>query len=172
MPNITIGTKISQTTNHFSDCSLRVACSHRHIKGTKNNQANRPPINKMIEKAKTRVAQINTIVGHPDRLKEIADNIVNHFEKRQEVFEGKAMVVCMTRQIAVDLYAEITALRPSWHNDDLSKGKIKVVMTSSSDDPIYHLFMDSAFKISEKTRFSNKAPCCGEVKIGSAEVHP
>lgn len=88
-----------------------------------------------IEKAKKRVAQINTIVGHPDRLKEIAENIVNHFEKRQEVFEGKAMVVCMTRQIAVDLYEQLRTLKPEWHNDDLNKGMMKVVMTSTSDDP-------------------------------------
>jgi len=88
-----------------------------------------------IEKAKSRIAQINTIVGHPDRLKEIANNIVTHFEKRQEVFEGKAMIVCMTRQIAVDLYDQITSLRPDWHNEDLNKGAIKVVMTSTSSDP-------------------------------------
>ncbi|MBN1468306.1 MAG: type I restriction endonuclease subunit R [Fusobacteriaceae bacterium] len=88
-----------------------------------------------IEKAKSRIAQINTIVGHPDRLKEIANNIVTHFEKRQEVFEGKAMVVCMTRQIAIDLYDQIIALKPDWHNTDLNKGVIKVVMTSTSSDP-------------------------------------
>jgi type I restriction enzyme R subunit len=88
-----------------------------------------------IEKYKTKNSQINAIVGNKDRLKEIANDIVGHFEARQELFSGKGMIVCMTRQIAVDLYTEITTLRPSWHNDDLSKGKIKVVMTSSSDDP-------------------------------------
>lgn len=88
-----------------------------------------------IEKYKSKNSQINAIVGNKDRLKEIANDIVGHFEARQELFSGKGMIVCMTRQIAVDLYTEITALRPSWHNDDLSKGKIKVVMTSSSDDP-------------------------------------
>lgn len=88
-----------------------------------------------IEKYKSKNSQINAIVGNKDRLKEIANDIVGHFEARQELFSGKGMIVCMTRQIAVDLYTEITTLRPSWHNDDLSKGKIKVVMTSSSDDP-------------------------------------
>ena len=88
-----------------------------------------------IEKYKSKNSQINAIVGNQDRLKEIANDIVGHFEARHELFSGKGMIVCMTRQIAVDLYTEITALRPSWHNDDLSKGKIKVVMTSSSDDP-------------------------------------
>jgi type I restriction enzyme R subunit len=87
------------------------------------------------EKAKKKNAQINAIVGHPDRIKDIAQDIVNHFEARQKTFEGKAMVVCMTRQIAVDLYQEIINLRPDWHNDDLMKGALKVVMTSSSDDP-------------------------------------
>jgi type I restriction enzyme R subunit len=88
-----------------------------------------------IEKAKKRNAQINKIVGHPDRLKDVANDIVTHFEDRQAVFEGKGMIVCMTRQIAVDLYAQIIELKPDWHNEELEKGSIKVVMTSSSDDP-------------------------------------
>ncbi len=88
-----------------------------------------------LEKSKKKNVQINAVIGHPDRLKDIANDIVTHFEARQEVFEGKGMIVCMTRQIAVDLYAQITALKPEWHHADLDKGAIKVVMTSSSDDP-------------------------------------
>lgn len=87
------------------------------------------------EKAKKKNAQIDAIVGHPDRLKDIAKDIVEHFEARQQTFEGKAMVVCMTRQIAVNLYREIITLRPEWHSDELMQGMIKIVMTSSSDDP-------------------------------------
>jgi type I restriction enzyme R subunit len=86
------------------------------------------------EKAKKKNAQIDAIVGHPDRLKDIAKDIVEHFEARQITFKGKGMVVCMTRQIAVNLYQEIISLRPDWHNDDLMQGEIKVVMTSSSAD--------------------------------------
>lgn len=88
-----------------------------------------------LEKSKKNLAQINSIVGHPDRLKDIAKDIVEHFEERQMVFEWKAMIVSMTRQIAVDLYNQIIAIRPDWHSDDITKGKIKVIMTSSSDDP-------------------------------------
>jgi len=88
-----------------------------------------------LEKSKKYNAQINAIVGHPERLKDISKDIVNHFEEKQELFEGKAMIVCMTRQIAVDLYSQIIKLKPNWHNKDLEKGSIKVVMTSSSDDP-------------------------------------
>lgn len=88
-----------------------------------------------IEKYKSKNSQINAIVGHPDRVKDIAQDIVNHFEARQKSFEGKGMIVCMTRQIAVDLYRQIVHLRQEWHDDSLEKGKIKVVMTSSSDDP-------------------------------------
>jgi len=88
-----------------------------------------------LEKSKKKNAQINAVIGHPDRLKDIAKDIVNHFEARQEVFEGKGMIVCMTRQIAVDLYAQIIELKSDWHDADLDKGAIKVVMTSSSDDP-------------------------------------
>lgn len=88
-----------------------------------------------IEKYKTKNSQINAIVGHKDRIKDVANDIVTHFEARQELFTGKGMIVCMTRQIAVDLYKEIITIRPDWHNDELDKGKIKVVMTSSTDDP-------------------------------------
>ncbi len=88
-----------------------------------------------IEKAKKKTATIDAVVGHPDRLKDVAKDIVMHFEERQKVFEGKAMIVGMTRNICVKLYNEIIDLRPDWHNADLNKGIIKVVMTSSSDDP-------------------------------------
>ncbi len=60
-------------------------------------------------------------MGHPDRLADIAADIVSHFEARQELFEGKGMIVCMTRQIAVRLYEQIIALRPEWHDANLSK---------------------------------------------------
>ncbi len=87
------------------------------------------------EKAKAKWAQLEAIVGHKDRLKAVAADIVDHFEKRREVFEGKGMIVCMSRRIAVELYEEIIKIRPDWHNKDLRKGVIKVVMTSSSSDP-------------------------------------
>ncbi len=88
-----------------------------------------------LEKSKKKNATINAIVGHPDRLEDVATDIVSHFEARQNVFEGKALIVGMTRQICVDLYNQIIALRPNWHSDDLNEGCIKVIMTSSSDDP-------------------------------------
>lgn len=87
------------------------------------------------EKAKAKWAQLEAIVGNRDRLKEIAKDLVAHFEARQEVFFGKAMIVAMSRRIAVELYEEIVALRPAWHNTALDKGEIKVVMTASSSDP-------------------------------------
>jgi type I restriction enzyme, R subunit len=88
-----------------------------------------------LEKAKKKTATIDSVVGQPDRLKDVAKDIVMHFEARQKVFEGKAMIVGMTRNICVRLYNEIVTLKPEWHNDDLDKGMIKVIMTSSSDDP-------------------------------------
>lgn len=88
-----------------------------------------------IGKAKKKTATIDSVVGDPDRLKDVAKDIVAHFEARQNVFEGKAMIVGMTRNICVRLYNEIIALKPNWHNDDLDKGTIKVIMTSSTDDP-------------------------------------
>ena len=87
-----------------------------------------------LEKAKKKLATIDSVVGHPDRLKDIAKDIVAHFEARQQVFEGKAMIVCMTRNICAMLYNEIIALKPEWHHNDLDKGVLKVIMTSSTDD--------------------------------------
>jgi type I restriction enzyme R subunit len=86
------------------------------------------------QKAKAKWTKLEAIVGHQDRVKNVALDIVNHFEKRQSVFEGKAMIVAMSRRIAADLYKEIIALRPDWHDDDLKKGAIKVVMTTNSAD--------------------------------------
>jgi len=87
------------------------------------------------EKAKARWAQFEAIVGHKERLRSVASDIIDHFEKRREVFEGKGMIVCMSRRIAVELYEEIIKVRPDWHDKDLKNGAIKVVMTSSSADP-------------------------------------
>ena len=87
-----------------------------------------------IEKAKKKSAAIEKIIGKDDRLKDIATDLVSHFEARQKVFEGKAMIVGMSRTICAKLYNQIIALRPDWHHDDLDKGAIKVIMTSTSDD--------------------------------------
>lgn len=87
------------------------------------------------EKAKAKWAQLEAIVGHRDRSRVVAADIVDHFEKRREAFEGKGMIVCMSRRIAVELYEEIIKIRPDWQDKDLNKGAIKVVMTSSSSDP-------------------------------------
>lgn len=78
--------------------------------------------------------QLEALIGSPNRIKNIAKDIVTHFEERQKVFEGKAMIVAMSRRIAAELYDEIIKLRPEWHSDDLAKGSVKVVMTSSASD--------------------------------------
>lgn len=78
--------------------------------------------------------QLEALIGSADRIQQVAQDIVTHFEQRQEVFEGKGMIVTMSRRIAAALYAEIIKIRPQWHNDDLRKGAIKVVMTSASSD--------------------------------------
>jgi type I restriction enzyme R subunit len=84
--------------------------------------------------AKAKWTQMEALIGSERRIKNIAQDIVSHFESRQEVFDGKAMIVSMSRRIAAELYAQIIALRPDWHSDDLNKGVIKVVMTASSAD--------------------------------------
>ena len=86
------------------------------------------------QQAKAKWTQLEALVGSEDRIKQIASDVVLHFEQRQEVFEGKGMIVSMSRRIAVELYSKIIKLKPEWHSDDLKKGVIKVVMTASSAD--------------------------------------
>ncbi len=88
------------------------------------------------ERLKTRWAQLEAVVGAEKRVKQIAEDIVAHFEQRSEALEGKAMVVCMSRRICIDLYRELTRWRSGWHNDDDDKGSVKVVMTGSASDPL------------------------------------
>lgn len=89
------------------------------------------------EAIKGRWAALENIVGAQPRLQEIAKNIIEHFEARcaaPELQDGKAMVVAMSRRIAVDLYNEIVKLRPNWHDDDYRKGQIKIIFHSSASD--------------------------------------
>ncbi|MBU0996251.1 MAG: type I restriction endonuclease subunit R [Proteobacteria bacterium] len=86
------------------------------------------------QKAKTKWTQLESLIGSEPRIKQVAQDIIKHFELRQEVFEGKAMIVAMSRRIAAALYKEIKAIKPEWHNDDLKKGAFKVVMTAASSD--------------------------------------
>ena len=88
------------------------------------------------EKLKSRWAQLEAVVGSENRLSQIAEDIVSHFEQRLEVLQGKAMVVCMSRRICIDLYHELVRLRPGWHDEEDSRGAIKVVMTGSASDPL------------------------------------
>ena len=88
------------------------------------------------EQLKTRWAQLEAIVGTDQRIRQVAEDIVEHFSQRLEVLDGKAMVVCMSRRICVDLYRELVRLRPEWEHADDESGEIKVVMTGSASDPL------------------------------------
>jgi type I restriction enzyme R subunit len=88
------------------------------------------------EKLKTKWAQLEALVGAEKRLKLVAQDIIEHFEKRLEALDGKAMVVCMSRRICVELYRELVRLRPAWHHHEDDRGSIKVVMTGSASDPM------------------------------------
>ena len=88
----------------------------------------------VAQKMKAKWSSIEAVIGSKNRLQKVAQDFIAHFEKRTSILEGKAMFVCMSRRICVDLYNEIVALRPHWHNDDDTKGVIKVIMTGSSAD--------------------------------------
>jgi type I restriction enzyme, R subunit len=89
------------------------------------------------EKLKTKWAALEAIVGTEKRVSVIARDLVEHFEKRQEAMVGKAMIVCMSRRICVDLYNAIVKLRPAWHSEEDDEGAVKVVMTGSASDPLH-----------------------------------
>jgi type I restriction enzyme R subunit len=80
--------------------------------------------------------RLEAIVGNPNRIAKIAEDLVYHYEQRSGVLEGKAMVVCMSRRICVELYDAIIKIRPLWHSADDDKGTIKVIMTGSSSDTL------------------------------------
>lgn len=88
------------------------------------------------ERLKTKWAQLEAVVGSTKRLALVARDIVEHVELRFEALPGKAMVVCMSRRICVELHREIARLRPSWVSDDDATGAMKVVMTGSASDPL------------------------------------
>jgi len=85
---------------------------------------------------RTRWAALEALVGSKKRLELIAKDFVDHWEKRLEIIDGKAMIVCMSRRICVDLYNEIIKLRPEWHTEDDETGVVKIVMTGSATDPV------------------------------------
>ncbi len=105
------------------------------------------------EKTKSEWSRLEKLVGATPRLKQIAADLVVHFEARTEATAGKGMIVTMSREICVHLYNEIIALRPGWHDPDPEKGKIKIVMTgSASDKPLLqpHIYNKQTKKRLEK----------------------
>lgn len=87
------------------------------------------------EKLKSKWATLEALVGAENRIKLIAADLVEHFENRLSTMDGKAMVVCMSRRICIELYDAVIALRPEWHSDDDAAGQVKIVMTGSASDP-------------------------------------
>ena len=88
------------------------------------------------ERLKRKWAAVEQLVGTEKRIQQVAEDIVQHWDNRLETMSGKAMIVCMSRRICVDLYDAIFKLRPDWHDDDDKKGALKVVMTGSASDPL------------------------------------
>jgi type I restriction enzyme R subunit len=87
------------------------------------------------EHLKSKWARLEALAGSDKRGQKVAQDIVEHFEQRQQALFGKAMIVAMSRRIAIDLYRAIVAQRPEWHREDDKEGKIKIVMTGNSSDP-------------------------------------
>ncbi|MCB5460139.1 type I restriction endonuclease subunit R [Vibrio lentus] len=86
------------------------------------------------EKVKSEWATLEKLVGAEPRIEQVAKDLVEHFATRTSTFPGKAMIVAMSREICVDLYNAIVAIKPEWHHPDTDKGAIKIVMTGSASD--------------------------------------
>ena len=113
-------------------------------------RGSRPP----RRSSRSKWARLEAMVGSDKRIKLIAKDIVDHWERRLDAMDGKAMIVCMSRRICVDLYNAIVKLRPEWHNADDDKGVIKVVMTGSASDP---LTLAAAYSEQESARRAREA---------------
>lgn len=111
------------------------------------------------QKAKAKWTQMEALIGSEKRIRNIAGDIVAHFDVRQSAQQGKGMIVSMSRRIAAELYDQIIQLRPDWHDDDLDKGKIKVVMTAaSSDGPLmakHHTTKDQRRLLADRMKDDN-----------------
>ncbi|NNN47169.1 type I restriction endonuclease subunit R [Vibrio sp. 2-2(8)] len=109
------------------------------------------------EKIKSQWSALEKLVGAEPRIQQVAKDLVEHFTTRCETFPGKAMIVAMSREICVDLYDAIVAIKPEWHNDDPAKGAIKIVMTGSAADKAQmqpHIHDKKTKKLFEK-RYKN-----------------
>jgi len=87
------------------------------------------------QRLRSKWASLEALVGAEKRVRLVAEDLVEHLERRQEALFGKAMLVCMSRRICVAMFDAITRLRPDWRSEDDANGKIKVVMTGSAADP-------------------------------------
>ena len=88
------------------------------------------------EKLNSRWTQLEAVVGSEHRIKLVARDLVDHFESRLATMDGKAMIVVMSRRIAVELYRELVALRPEWQGENDNDGVLKIIMTGSASDPL------------------------------------
>lgn len=109
------------------------------------------------EKTKSKWAALEKLVGSEPRMEQVGKDLVAHFENRISTMPGKGMIVCMSREICVDMYNAIVAIKPEWHDDDVNKGSIKIVMTGSASDKAKmqpHIHNKETKKLFEK-RFKN-----------------
>ena len=87
------------------------------------------------ERLKSKWAQLEALAGAEKRMAQVAQDIIEHYEARLDVMDGKAMIVCMSRRICIVLYQELLRLRPDWEHEDDGQGQMKVVMTGGASDP-------------------------------------
>ncbi len=105
------------------------------------------------EQTKSKWAALEKLVGSEPRMEQVGQDLVAHFESRISTMPGKGMIVCMSREICVDMYNAIVAIKPEWHDTDTDKGAIKIVMTGSASDKAKlqpHIYNKETKKLFEK----------------------
>lgn len=105
------------------------------------------------ESTKSKWAALEKLVGSAPRVNQVAQDLVKHFESRLSTMDGTGLIVCMSREICVDMYNAITDLKPEWHNQDPMQGAIKIVMTGSAADKAKmqpHIYNQDTKKLFER----------------------
>jgi len=113
------------------------------------------------ESTKSKWAALEKLVGSAARIQQVGEDLVSHFETRIAAMPGKGMIVCMSREICVDMYNAIVAIKPEWHDADPAKGAIKIVMTGSAADKTKlqpHIYNKETKKLFEKRFKDNNDP--------------
>ncbi|HCW53874.1 MAG TPA: type I restriction endonuclease subunit R [Clostridium sp.] len=82
----------------------------------------------VVEASQKQLSKMEQIISNDDRIRELITDLIEHYEERENLVKGKAMIVAYSRKSAFKMYKEIMKQRPDWEN------KVKMVMTTNNQD--------------------------------------